>query len=138
MTDPTAAPDLNALLAEEQTAIMTAEAAGDDRARDEQREIARQARGEVDLTPFPRREPHDFERPLPPACSQSDHSDQFILEFEALKQQVEAMDKQLGVQLSEGTIGTKHNVYEHRARLVRQARGRLSVLGEASGAALRL
>ena len=63
------APDLNALLAQEQTAIMTAEATSDVEVRGEQREIAWQARGQVDLTPFPSREPHDFERPSPAAQS---------------------------------------------------------------------
>lgn len=138
MTDRKTAPDLNALLAQEQTAIMVAETTRDDGVRERQREIAHQARDLANLTPFPWREPHDFDR-LPPAQSSgSDEPDDFIAEFETLKQAVEAMDRELGVQLSEGTIGTKHNTYQHRSRLVRQARGRLNILREASIGILRL
>jgi hypothetical protein len=123
---PGSGPDLNALLAQEQTAIMTAEATSDEAVRDEQREIARQARGRVDLTPFPSREPHDFERPLPAAQSgRSGGMEQVVAEFDALQQQVFAMEKEMGTRYSEGRMGTKHNTYEHRSRLIRQARGRL-------------
>lgn len=119
-------PDLNALLAQEQTAIMTAQATSDEEVRDEQREIARQARGQVDLTPFPSREPHDFERPLPAAQSgRLGRMEQVVAEFDALEQQVFAMEKEMGTRYSEGRMGTKHNTYEHRGRLIRQARGRL-------------
>lgn len=128
MTHRKTAPDLNALLAQEQTAIMAAEAASDEGGRDQQREIARQTRQQVDLTPFPRREPHDFERLSPTETLSSDEPDSFTAEFQALEHHVEAMDRELGLRLSEGTIGIKYNNYAHRSRLIRQARSRLEAL----------
>ena len=51
--------------------------------------------------------------------------EQVVGEFDALEQQVFAMEKEMGTRYSEGRMGTKHNTYEHRSRLIRQARGRL-------------
>jgi hypothetical protein len=118
--------DLNALLAQEQTAIMSAEGAIDPGIRHEQREVARQVRTLVDLTPYPSREPHDFERLLPVGARRSDRPDHFSAELEALKQHVENMDKDLARRFSEGQIGPNHNTFGHRSRLVRQARARLN------------
>ena len=117
--------DLNALLASEQTAIMSAEAATDEAHRLEQRTIARQVRDLVDLTPFPQRDPHDFDRLPLPALS---GSDAFTAEFDALRQHVMDVENTLGLRLSEGTMGQKHNSFEHRSRLLRQARARLAAL----------
>ena len=125
MSDSKTLPDLNALLAQEQTAIMSAEAATEHGIRDEQRKIAKHARKLVDLTAFPSREPHDFEK-VPPAESRD--PDDFATEFAALQQHVEAMENDLALRFSEGNIGAKHNTFEHRGRLVRQARGRLNDL----------
>jgi len=138
MTDRKIAPDLNALLAQEQTAIMAAEAASDDGTRDQQREIARHAREQVDLTPFPRREAHDFTGLSPAEALQSDEPGPFAAEFQALEHHVEVMDRELGLRLSEGTIGTRHNNYAHRSRLIRQARSRLDALRVPSPGTLRL
>ena len=125
MPDIKIVPDLNALLAQEQTAIMSAEAATEHGARDEQRKIARRARKLVDLTPFPSREPHDFGQALSPATG---GPDDFAAEFATLQRHVETMEQDLALRFSEGNIGTKHNTFEHRGRLVRQARGRLDQL----------
>lgn len=129
---PAPVTDLNALLAEEQTAIMSAEAATDPGLRDEQRNIAKRVRDLVDLTPFPPREPHDFDRLVPAEPGPPDNPDGFTAEFEALRQHVEKMEHDLALRFSEGKVGRKHNTFEHSSRLVRQARGRLADLGKSS------
>lgn len=112
--------DLNDLLAQEQTAIMNEEAATTVGGRDGHREEARRLRGLVELTGFRARKPYDFKR------RQSPQRDVFARDFEALKQHVEDMESLLAKQFSEGTVGFKHNTFQHRSRLICQARARLS------------
>jgi hypothetical protein len=112
--------DLNSLLAQEQTAIMNEESATTPAGRDGHREEARRLRGLVELTAFPARAPHDFER------RQSPQPNEFARSFEMLKQRVEDMECLLAKQFSEGNVGIKHNSFQHRSRLIRQARDRLS------------
>jgi hypothetical protein len=112
--------DLNSLLAQEQTAIMNEEAATTPAGREGHREEARRLRELVELTPFPARAPHDFERRGSP------RPDEFARNFETLKQRVEEMERLLAKQFSEGLVGVKHNTYQHRSRLIWQARESLA------------
>ncbi|QEH81205.1 hypothetical protein EIK56_25230 [Sphingomonas sp. C8-2] len=124
MSDPKNQPagDLNYLLAHEQKSIMRAEAATQPDVRDSEREAARGARRAIDLTAFPTRDPHDFDA-ITPAQQRAIDLDS---EFEALQRQVVETDRLLAVDFSEGTVGEYYNTFQHRSRLVRQARARLN------------
>lgn len=117
--DSTRAKDLNALLSDEQSAIMRAESATEDHARDEQRDAARHARAMIDLTEFPRRDPHDFDATTPAQQRTIDDAS----EFDRFNRQITEMDRSLVVGFSEGLVSLK--LYQHRARVVRQARERV-------------
>lgn len=110
--------DLNALLAKEQGAVMRAEAATEIEGRDEQRELAREARVLIDSTPFPARSPHDFEATTPREQRALEFG-----EFEALQERVTAMDEALANGLAEGLVSLKS--FQHRSRVIRQLRQRL-------------
>lgn len=119
-------PDLNALLSEEQSAIMRAEAATDVHVRDTERDSARHYRHLIDSTDFPAREPHDFEAIIPAQQRALD----FEAEFEELQRCVAAMDRSLALAFADGRVGTRSNTFEHRSRLVRQGHVRLEALRE--------
>jgi len=51
-----------------------------------------------------------------------------IADFETLMQHVYEIEKEIGTRLSGGRMGTKHNTYAHRSRLIRRARGKLNDL----------
>lgn len=114
------AGDLNKLLAQEQSSIMRAEAATQVEVRDDEREAARRARRAIDLTPFPRRDAHDFDANTPSQRSSID----FTVDFEVLQRRVNEMDRLLAIHFAEG-IGARSNIFEHRSRLIRQTRARL-------------
>ena len=114
------ADDLNSLLAQEQRAIMREEVATTVTSKDVHREEALRLRDLVDLTPYPAREPHDFGRP------RHAEPDEFLRDLHALRKRVGDMEHLLAVQFSEGIVGIKHNSFQHRGRLVRQARDRLN------------
>ncbi|QTH21963.1 hypothetical protein HRJ34_00015 [Rhizorhabdus wittichii] len=119
--------DLNALLSDEQSAIMRAEAAGETKDRDQHRDNARSARALIDQTKFPRRDPHDFDATTPAQQRLIDNEAQLALHASRIAQ----MSSALGAGFSEGLIGPR--VYQHHARVIRQARSAWNMLMRSSG-----
>lgn len=111
---PSYSDDLNALLAQEQTAIMRAEAATSAAGHEGHRLEALRLRHLVDLTPYPDRAAHDFTRERAFARCEGDS------ELETLKKRVERNEKLLATQFSQGGVTGK--TFQHRSRVLRQDR----------------
>jgi len=111
--------DLNALLFDEQIAIMRAEAATEAHERDGHREAARRARALIDLTEFPGRDSHDSNATTPTQQRATDGA----AEVDQAHRRLTEMDRSLAVAFAGGLISLKS--YQHRTRVMRQARARL-------------
>ena len=115
---PFSSGDLNALLAQEQTAIMRAEAAISAVGHEGHRLEALRLRHLVNLTPYPDRAAHDFTQGRAFARSKGDG------DLETLRQRVEQNELLLAVQFSQGDVHGK--AFQHRSRVLRQERAQIS------------
>jgi hypothetical protein len=116
-------PDVNAMLAGEQSAVMRAnrrESSGNERAT--QRESARHYRHLLNQTGFPSREPHRFDGE--PAAA---------VVLEGLAAAILTGEQKLDDDFAAGRVGMKNNTLQHRQRVLRQARAALSDLRAAEG-----
>ena len=105
-------PDLNTLLAREQTSIMNAESAHGDADYERHRNASRQTRQLINATPYPEHEAHVFDRER--ALARPNEAD------EGLERFVEENEAVLAAQFSAGTVSAK--AYQSRSRFIRQDR----------------
>ena len=108
--------DLNLLLSDEQIAIMRADVATEAHERDGHCEAARRARTLIDLTEFPRRDPHDFNATTPAQQRATDGA----AKFDQSNRRLTEMDRSLAIAFADGLVSVKS--YQHRTRVMRQAR----------------